>query len=239
MTYPADYSQQLYAYLQAWRQFLEPLTAMAAMAAGVAYPGAPWAAPPYPSPYPAPPTPPTSPVAPPQVPADYTQQLFGHLQGWRQHLEQMTGSKPAPPPYGTDAATPGRRPVPPDPPDAGRTSPPADGPGSLYPTQNTTSVVPPTYAKAPILTQSGSLVPDDHLRSDSLRQAAVVARGPRVAMAPVAELGRMRQRGTASAPITGAPVPTRTVTASAPIQAAVRSNFTGLANRALRNAERG
>lgn len=255
MTYPPDYSQQLYAYLQAWRQFLEPLTAMAAMAAGMTVPTGPWAGPgmypppiapglpPYPTAYPAPP--PAAPVSPAQVPAaDYTQQLFGYLQGWRQHLEEVTGTGPAATSYGSDAAPPGRRPVPPDPADAGRTSPPDDGPGSLYPRQGTTSsVVPPTYAMAPA-NQGGSQVPGEApvlspaFQRDSLRQPAVEARGPVMAAAPVAELGRMRQRDVSSPRVTGTPV-TRVATPTAAVRAVPQSNYAGIVTRALRNVERG
>jgi hypothetical protein len=257
MTYPADYNQQIYAYLQAWRQFLEPLTAMAAMAAGMAYPAAPWAGPgmyptptapslpPYPPPYPAPAAAPTAPVAPAQLPADYAQQLFGYLQGWRQQLEQLTGTGPAYPPAGSDTAPPGRRPLPPDPPDAGKSSIPADGTGSLYPRPNATPSVDPhkLAAVAPVI-GSGSQMPGvvavdgPQLRRDSINQAAVVARGPQIATAPMAEPGQMRQRGFASPRATDTPV-ARAVTANAPVQAVPRSNFAGLANRALRKAERG
>ncbi|OBF32593.1 hypothetical protein A5719_28610 [Mycolicibacterium peregrinum] len=257
MTYPPDYSQQLYAYLQAWRQFLEPLTAMAAMAAGMAVPPGPWAGPggypipapglpPYPTAYPAqPPSPPAAPVSPAQVPAaDYTQQLFGYLQGWRQQLEQMTGTA-TPTTYGNDAGTPGRRPVPPDPADAGRTSPPDDGPGSLYPRQSTTSSVPPPKFEAMRpANQSGSQVPGEapalspQFQRDSLRQPAVVARGPQIDMAPIAELGRMRQRDVGAPRATGTPI-TRVATPTAAVRAMPQSNYLGLVTRALRNVERG
>lgn len=245
MTYPPDYSQQLYAYLQAWRQFLEPLTAMAAMAAGI-MPAAP-GLPPYPTAYPAPPpSPPAAPVSPAQMPAaDYTQQLFGYLQGWRQQLEQMTGTGPAAPSDGNDAAPPGRRPLPPDPADAGRTSPPDDGPGSLYPKQGTTSsVVPPKYTAMRPANQGGSQVPGEApvlspaFQRDSLRQPAVEARGPVIAAAPVAELGRMRQRDVSSPRVTGTPV-TRVAMPTAAVRAVPQSNYAGIVTRALRNVERG
>ncbi|WP_286174891.1 hypothetical protein [Mycobacterium sp. DL99] len=251
MTYPPDHNQQIYACLQAWRQFLEPLTAMAAMAAGMAYPAGPWTGPPtypmpgapslppYPPTYPVPPQAPAAPaVQPPaQMPADYAQQLFGYLQGWRQQLEQMTGAPPTPPSsYGNDGGSPGRRPLPPDAPDVGRTSPPADG--SLYPKQGTTAPVePPKYAMAPA-NPGGSLMPGEQLQRDSLRQAAVVARGPQIGMAPVAELGRVRQRDVTGPRVTSAPVG-RTVAANPAIQTAPRSNYAALTNRALGNVESG
>ncbi len=245
MTYPPDYSQQLYAYLQAWRQFLEPLTAMAAMAAGMAPPPGPWAGPgtypmpaapgllPYPTAYAAPP--PAAPVAPSQVPAaDYTQQLVGYLQGWRQQLEQMTGTG-APSSYGSDNASPGRRPVPPDRADAGRTSPPDDGPGSLYPKQGTTSsVVPPKYEAMRPANVGGSQIP-----GEQVLQPAVVARGPVIAAAPITELGRMRQRDVSAPRVTGTPASARVATPNATMRAVPQSNFAGLADRALKNVERG
>ncbi|WP_237071999.1 hypothetical protein, partial [Mycobacterium avium] len=33
-----------------------------------------------------------APMPPAPAPADYTQQLFGYLQAWRQYLEQMAGA---------------------------------------------------------------------------------------------------------------------------------------------------
>lgn len=88
MTYPPEHNPQLVAYLQAWRQVLEPLTP--GITAAMPFPGAPWGMPPMP-PFTAPM--PTAP--PPPMPADYTQQLFGYLQAWRQYLEQATGARPA------------------------------------------------------------------------------------------------------------------------------------------------
>lgn len=81
MTMPADYSQQLQAYLQAWRQLLESAAALAAaMPLPGMVPGLPTM----------PPTTATAPAFP--APADHTQQLFGYLQAWRQYLEQTVGA---------------------------------------------------------------------------------------------------------------------------------------------------
>jgi hypothetical protein len=108
-----DYNQQMFAYLQAWRQFLEQWAAMMPsptvrfpwptvpfMQAGGQFmpPAAPFMPPmpPFAPPTPAAPAPPTT-LGPP-APADYTQQLFSYLQAWRQYLEQMadaSGSAPA------------------------------------------------------------------------------------------------------------------------------------------------
>jgi hypothetical protein len=109
-----DYNQQLFAYLHAWRQFLEQWAAMTAFPSPTApftYPTVPFMPaggqfmpptaafmppmPPFMPQTPAAPAPPT-PAAPP-APADYTQQLFGYLQAWRQYLEQMPGACPGSP----------------------------------------------------------------------------------------------------------------------------------------------
>jgi hypothetical protein len=96
MTSPFDYNQHLLAYLQAWRQLLE---ASAAMTSGLPFPPGPSGMPPTP---PMPPMPFVPPMAPPGTsplgaspPTDYTQQLFGYLQAWRQYLEQAIAAAPA------------------------------------------------------------------------------------------------------------------------------------------------
>ena len=104
-TFP-DYNQQLLGFLQTWRQLLEQWGALTAGAAGGQFmpPGMPF------NPAGTPPVPPTAPLAPPS-PADYTQQLFGYLQAWRQYLEQMAAAaRPAslqpattPPPTATSS----------------------------------------------------------------------------------------------------------------------------------------
>lgn len=82
---PLDPNQQLLAYLQAWRQLLEQWAAMAAALPAMPGMGTPYAAP----------VPPVVPgTAAPSAPADYAQQLFGHLQAWRQNLEQATATPP-------------------------------------------------------------------------------------------------------------------------------------------------
>ncbi|WKG06102.1 hypothetical protein [Mycolicibacterium sp. HK-90] len=234
MTYPPDHNQQLYAYLQALRQLLEPLTALTA---AMVQPGA-WplpgllpmpTAPPYPPPAPPPPPAPGSPP-PGFVPPDYAQQLVGYLQSWRQYLEQATGTPPAAE-YQAGTNRP-RVPVPPDRPDAGRTNPPEPYAPSPYTERSTaTPTIPPTLAMAPALTQSGSQVPDD------LRQAAVVARGPQLAGRPVAETGPVRRYDVTARQTTGQPQPTRAAAPGASIRPAVRSRFAGLADRALRNPD--
>ena len=93
MTAPMNYTQQQHAYLQAWRQVLEPLMPMPQ---AMLHPGGAWpmpAMPPYPQSVP--PAPPGIPTTPPMAP-DYAQQLFRYLQAWRQHLEMMLGTPPLP-----------------------------------------------------------------------------------------------------------------------------------------------
>jgi hypothetical protein len=93
----SDYNQHLLAYLQAWRQLLEPWTTMTP---GMPFPAAPSAMPgTLPGVQVMPPMPPLAAPYPPMPPSptDYTQQLFGYLQAWRHYLEQMTGAASAPP----------------------------------------------------------------------------------------------------------------------------------------------
>lgn len=91
MTNPMNYNQKLLSYMQAWRQLLE---ASAALTSGMPIGG--------PSPMGMPPMPPM-PFMPPMTapgttppgsspPADYSQQLFGYLQAWRQYLEHATSN---------------------------------------------------------------------------------------------------------------------------------------------------
>jgi hypothetical protein len=91
-----DYSQQILAYLEVWREILEQSTAAAArltptLPTGIPFmPSMPTSVPSMP---PMPPVPPAGSAAQP-APADYAQQLFRYLQAWRQYLEQ-TGAIPA------------------------------------------------------------------------------------------------------------------------------------------------
>jgi hypothetical protein len=95
-----DYSQQILAYLEVWREILEQSTTAAAGLAPTMPTGMPFM-PPMPTGMPfmpmgmpgMPPLPPAGPVVPP-APADYAQQLFRYLQAWRHYLEQMTGAMP-------------------------------------------------------------------------------------------------------------------------------------------------
>jgi uncharacterized protein with NAD-binding domain and iron-sulfur cluster len=90
MTNPTEYTQQLLAYLQAWRQYLEQATG--AETPGQPYQPAPWPIPATPPASFVPPMPPT-PASPMTIlPTDYTQQLLAYLQAWRQYLEYMMGA---------------------------------------------------------------------------------------------------------------------------------------------------
>jgi hypothetical protein len=105
MTSPLDYNQHLLSYLQAWRQLLE---ASAAMTSAIPMPGMP-SMPSMPAMPFAPPMAPPG-TSPPGVspPTDYTQQLFGYLQAWRQYLEQAINAPPGTPaqPTGSQPTTP-------------------------------------------------------------------------------------------------------------------------------------
>ncbi|BBX07191.1 hypothetical protein MAIC_19940 [Mycolicibacterium aichiense] len=84
-----DYLQQLFAYLQAGQQLLQQWATMsgAPQLPTNAFMPPPSTAAAYPIP--------TMPL-PAQPAPDYAQQLFGYLQAWRQHLEQMAPTPPAP-----------------------------------------------------------------------------------------------------------------------------------------------
>jgi hypothetical protein len=100
MTTPTDYAQQLLAYLQAWRQYLEQT--MGTTASAPPLPAAPWAmlATPPAAPL-APPLPPAAGLPVTMPPTDYTQQLLSYLQAWRQYLEQAMGAAAPGQPYPT------------------------------------------------------------------------------------------------------------------------------------------
>lgn len=152
---PTDYAQQLLAYLQAWRQYLEQTK-------GVMTPSQP--APPAPGGMPA--TPPAAPFAPPPMPAaasmpmatpstDYTQQLLAYLQAWRHYLEQTMGALVPGQSYPMYTATP-----PPVPPAA------AAAPGPPYsttpPPAATTWVEPPRPTTSALTPQTPETVVPEH-----------------------------------------------------------------------------
>ncbi len=101
-----DYNQHMLAFLHAWRQFLEQMISVTAI--GYSFPTMPsgWPTAPFMPPaapfmppfMPQPPVMPQTPTAPvpPPAPGDYSEQLFGYLQAWRQYLEQAAGTRPAP-----------------------------------------------------------------------------------------------------------------------------------------------
>lgn len=102
-----DYYQQMLTLIQLWRDLLDRSAAMtAALATNMPFlppgmPGLPGGLPGLP------PMPFAAPAGPP-APADYTQQLFGYLQAWRQQLEQMAATSPmAAQPSATDGNAPG------------------------------------------------------------------------------------------------------------------------------------
>lgn len=217
MTFPIDHGQQLFAYLQAWRQLLEPL---AAMTPGNPYSAAPWGLPAMPPMPPAAPfTPPVQPAAPmptpqpvPPTPKDYTQELFGHLQAWRAYLEQMTGAAPAPSATTPDEGGSAQQVPPPSRPRV-PIPPPVDTGGqiqrgSLYADdQSSNSPWPPHDMAHPPANEGGTQVPDELASATwrrevdlaaggeprnaprASRQAAEMARGPQESRLPSYEAG--------------------------------------------------
>ncbi len=137
-TSPTDYTQQLLAYLQAWRQYLEhgagviaPAQPLPPAAAGL------FATPPA-APFAPPPMPPAAASQPMTFsPTDYTLQLLTYLQAWRQYLEQGIGAAapgrplyPTAPPAATTAAGPPCPTTPPPPATTTATTAGQSGPAS-------------------------------------------------------------------------------------------------------------
>lgn len=154
--FATDYAQQLLAYLQAWRQYLEQTTGTTTPAQH-----------PPPAPCGMLPTPPAAPFVPPPMPsaaasipmttppADYTQQLLAYLQAWRQYLEQAMGtaaqghSYPSypttPPPAATAAAAASGQPDPATPPPAATTPAKPPRPTTSAPMCQTSETVLPQH----------------------------------------------------------------------------------------------
>ncbi|MCW2515970.1 MAG: hypothetical protein JWR11_5012 [Mycobacterium sp.] len=214
-TSPFDYHQQVYVYFQAWRQLLQSL---AVMTGGMPFPGAPWTTPVIPPYLPAAqPYPSAGPMNPPTDAADYTQQLFGQLQAWRQHLEQSAATPPPAP-----DTSPGRphRPAPVNPDrgeGAGRSPYPAPSGGYANQPGGSESTWPPKNLAVRPLTESGTQWPvdfgarensvnqvvspwneelSDHAPRTRSVQAARAARGEQVVQTPndqwVSESGTVR-----------------------------------------------
>ncbi len=201
MMFPQDYGQQLFAYLQAWGQVLEPL---AAMTPGSPYPAVPWPMPPAAS------TPAPQPVPP--AAADYNTQLFGYLQAWRQYLEHTASARPAAssavkPPSWSYPTAPGspeqerptggpRMPIPPSSDTGGRLR--SD---SLYAAEHSSnSPWPPRKIDLRPASEVGSQVPDDlGAAVPADLPAGGESRAPRRATRQAAEMdrGRTAQRPAA------------------------------------------
>jgi hypothetical protein len=172
--FPTDQAQQLLAYLQAWRQYLEQ--SLGVMTPSQPLPPAPWGMPAAP---PAAPSPAAAsvPVANPPIPptADYTQQLLAYLQAWRQYLEQAMGAAAPGQPYPTIPppavtawlpAVPASQLAPTMPPPVVTTPPqpprpiPPTPPTSQQP-QNLETVLPHNFMAAQIARPPGFKPPDD------------------------------------------------------------------------------
>ncbi|MGO9153217.1 MAG: hypothetical protein ACLP9N_08795 [Mycobacterium sp.] len=181
-----DYNQQMFAYVQAWRQFLEQWAAMMPFPSRPAPPVWPtgpfmpaagqFMAPFMPTMPPLGPQPPTAAAPPttmgPPAPADYTQQLFGYLQAWRQYLEQMTGACP-----GSPQAPSGRQPT-------GKNGPADDnGKSSKAPQPPQQTDIPPAYPGSSLGPASLVDIPPvsqyrSQFRSPGFGQPNPLGRGP-------------------------------------------------------------
>jgi hypothetical protein len=209
MTSPTDYNQHLLAYLQAWRQLLEASAAMtSALPLGPTPSGMP----------PAPPMPFVPPMAPPGTSpvgaspsTDYTQQLFGYLQAWRQYLEQATGAPPAGQPATTTTQPTGSQPA---------------------PTQQTGSQ--PTESQPTGSQPTGSQGSQSSGSQSSGSQSSGSLKAPVVLLPPKDDYGTIADDNFASGfnerPLTGSAFAGKATPAATPsVQAATRSLFSGRA----------
>lgn len=181
MTTPGDYTQQLFAYLQAWRQLLE---SAAALAAAMPVPGMVPGLPPIPTP-----------AAPPPfgAPSDPSQQLFAHLQAWRQYLEQTVGAAGTAPAHPPDSAA--AAPAPPSSPRPTEPVPPDDanaGRSGAHSSSSSSASPPSGFAMQlrPPRNPFGGQITDDLTAAGVQRQAAVVARGNQIPRPPALEFGQ-------------------------------------------------
>src|SRR6185312_17006491 len=160
-----------------------------------------------------PPMPPATPPTPgsPPVPGDYSERLFGYLQQWRQHLEQMTGtaSAPAYPVFPTDGlAAHGRPPTKPLPPDHdGGKRPVSPTTGETIPTSGDANSAGDSNSKPPPSAQNIALAPsnaggsqfpgDDSLAQPSKRPVRPINEGLSIEVAPASLYGQaaVRARG--------------------------------------------
>jgi hypothetical protein len=154
MTSPStDYAQQLHAYLQAWRQYLEQTVGAMPPPPYVQPPAWAMSAAPPPAPFMPPPMPAAAGGSTATPPTDYTQQLLAYLQAWRQYLEQTTGAAaaglPHPPPASPPPVAPLLQPCPittPPPNDPPPDAPPPNGPPRNGPPPNAWSPRPASSA---------------------------------------------------------------------------------------------
>ncbi len=179
MTSPMDYNQHLLSYLQAWRQLLEASAAMASGSSGLPIPPMPGGMPPMP------PTPFMPPMEPPGTstpgaspPTDYTQQLFGYLQAWRQHLEQAIGAAPGTTPQPTPAQPTGGQTTTTEPTGSQSTGSQSTGSTGSQSTASQSSfgaIKPPLEARPPKNPWGGTRVVDSNFGS---RFSEMLATGP-------------------------------------------------------------
>jgi hypothetical protein len=182
MTSPMDY-HQLLAYMQVWRQLLEPPAntmpglPFPNLATPPGVPSLPFVPPGMPFLPPGGTTPPMPSMsgfmpppgptgAMPPAPADYTQQLFGYLQAWRHYLEQTAGTTGPPSPPSAQPTQPTQQPSQPTQPTAQPTQ--QSGQQAAQPTQQSGSIpqttsggmkIPPETNYAVALNQFGGQLP--------------------------------------------------------------------------------
>jgi hypothetical protein len=172
MTTPADYTQQLLAYLQAWRRYLEQTMGTTATAPPV--PAASWAMPATPAAPLAPPMPPPAAGLPMTMPpTDYTQQLLSYLQAWRQYLEQAMGSAAPGQPYPTTPSPAATTPTAPPSATPATSPPPAATTTPAGPPQprSTTSVTPtPVQQIVPPYDPNRSMISFKHTEGEPFSQ---------------------------------------------------------------------
>lgn len=211
MTVPPDYNAQLQAHLQAWRQLLDSLAALAATVPNLGPNLGP-----NPGPNPAAPLG----FPPPPPPADPTHQLFGYLKAWRNYLEESAGAVSREPARQESPSTENGSAHTDSRPRRAEPVPPAD-PGASRASKSSASPWPPNrpLPKAPADEYGGQVyglapLTRDATKADAQsgrdKQAAVVARGERIARPPAME---------AAEPV-------------APNLSAVTEQFRGLARRA-------
>ncbi|TRW84751.1 hypothetical protein FK535_09670 [Mycolicibacterium sp. 018/SC-01/001] len=229
MTSGNDYSQKLQACVTAWQQLVDAVAALAGTVPTAGpVPGIP---------------------SIPQVPPDYPQQVTGYLQAWRQYLEQATGaagpthSPPAPPQHGTatghrepNAGESGSRTTAPGapPPSEPADSPPSMGATMKPPGEDSSSVEPPKFMRAPQWQWGGQITDLPGLQR-AAGQDAMRDKGFDMPRPPLLEFGvapNVRRTATRNAAVRRVPMTGPTGSVSADPAASLSSTlYRGLHER--------